>query len=98
DQYVYTLSSLRAFYQASEEVTWSEFEIFSANLLTDFTDVSWVGWAPRVKRNDLAEFEKKASTMIPGYALIQPEFSVPVEADKDAYPILYVMPHRENGR
>src|SRR5687768_16776189 len=44
EQYAYTLSSLKAFYHASEEITWTEFEIFSSNILADFKDVSWVGW------------------------------------------------------
>jgi diguanylate cyclase (GGDEF)-like protein len=61
NEYLSRLATLRTLFEsANDEVTRSEFEVFSRRLFERHTGVLRVGWAPRVNRKERAEIEAAA--------------------------------------
>jgi len=93
DQYLGKILAVRAFYDASVEVDPDEFDLFTSHILAGYDDAMRLAWAPRITRDERAEFERKARER--GH----PDFSIrtwslanpmAVSPDRDEYfPITY---------
>jgi diguanylate cyclase (GGDEF)-like protein len=61
NEYVSRLGALRTLFEsANEEITRSEFETFSGRLFEQHPGILRVGWIPRIRRKERAEFEAAA--------------------------------------
>jgi diguanylate cyclase (GGDEF)-like protein len=61
NEYVSRLGALRTLFEsANEEITRSEFETFSGRLFEKHLGILRVGWIPRIRRKERAEFEAAA--------------------------------------
>jgi diguanylate cyclase (GGDEF)-like protein len=61
NEYVSRLRALRTLFEsANEEITRSEFETFSGRLFEQHPGILRVGWIPRIRRKERAEFEAAA--------------------------------------
>ncbi len=61
NEYLSRLVALRTLFEsANEEITRSEFEVFSGRLFENHPGLLRVGWLPRVKRKERAEYEAAA--------------------------------------
>jgi diguanylate cyclase (GGDEF)-like protein len=61
DEYLSRLKALRTLFEsANDEITRSEFEVFSARLFEDHPGILRVSWVPKVLRKERAEFERSA--------------------------------------
>jgi diguanylate cyclase (GGDEF)-like protein len=61
NEYLSRLVTLRTLFEsANEEVTRSEFEVFSGRLFENHPGILRVGWAPRIKRKERANYEAAA--------------------------------------
>ena len=71
NEYVSRLATLRTFFEsANEDITRSEFEVFSGRLFEDHPGILRVGWVPKVYRKERAEFETAAvNDGVPGYRI-----------------------------
>jgi diguanylate cyclase (GGDEF)-like protein len=69
NEYLSRLGTLRTLFEsANDEVTRSEFEVFSRKLFENHSGLLRVGWAPRVNRKERAEVEAAAiSDGVVGY-------------------------------
>ena len=57
NEYLSRLVTLRTLFEsANEEVTRSEFEVFSSRLFENHPGILRVGWAPRIKRKERADY------------------------------------------
>ena len=59
DQYLSKLLATRAFYDASVEVDADEFDLFTSQITAGYDETMRLVWAPRVTRDERAEFERK---------------------------------------
>ncbi|MGP8121366.1 MAG: putative bifunctional diguanylate cyclase/phosphodiesterase [Xanthobacteraceae bacterium] len=92
--YIGRLETLRTLFEsANEDITRSEFEVFSKRLFEDHRGVARIGWIPRVRGRERAEFEAAAmadglpSFMFKAYDLQMTRGRAP---DADEYlPIFY---------
>src|ERR1700686_690426 len=71
NEYLSRLVTLRTLFEsANEEVTRSEFEVFSGRLFENHSGILRVGWVPKVYRKERAEYEAAAmSDGVPGYRI-----------------------------
>ena len=60
NDYLDKILAVRAFYDASVEVDADEFELFTSHILAGYDDAMRLAWAPRITRDERAEFESKA--------------------------------------
>ena len=61
NEYLSRLVTLRTLFEsANEEVTRSEFEVFSGRLFENHPGILRVAWAPRIKRKERADYEAAA--------------------------------------
>jgi hypothetical protein len=61
NEYVSRLGAFRTLFEsANEEITRSEFETFSGRLFEQHPGILRVGWIPRIRRKERAEFEAAA--------------------------------------
>ena len=60
DRYFDKILAVRAFYDASVEVDPDEFDLFTSHILAGYDDAMRLVWAPRITRDERAEFERKA--------------------------------------
>ncbi len=61
NEYLSRLVALRTLFEsANEEITRSEFEVFSGRLFENHPGLLRVGWLPRIKRKERAEYEAAA--------------------------------------
>ena len=61
NEYVSRLGALRTLFEAAnEEITRSEFKTFSGRLFEQHPGILRVGWIPRIRRKERAEFEAAA--------------------------------------
>jgi len=69
--YISRLETLRTLFEsANEEITRGEFEIFSRRLFENHRGVMRIGWIPRVRGRERAEFEAAAAADgIPNYSI-----------------------------
>src|SRR5664279_3089673 len=58
NEYLSRLVTLRALFESTnEEVTRSEFEVFSGRLFENHPGILRVGWVPRINRKERADYE-----------------------------------------
>jgi diguanylate cyclase (GGDEF)-like protein len=71
NEYLSRLVTLRTLFEsANEDVTRSEFEVFSGRLFENHSGILRVGWVPKVYRKERAEYEAAAmSDGVPGYRI-----------------------------
>jgi diguanylate cyclase (GGDEF)-like protein len=84
------LVTLRTLFEsANEEISRSEFEVFSGHLFESHTGVIRLGWLPRIKRKERAEHEATAvADGIPGYqvkSLAHPDTGLFLAPPSDEY-------------
>jgi diguanylate cyclase (GGDEF)-like protein len=61
NEYLSRLTALRTLFEsANEEITRSEFEVFSGRLFEDHPGILRVGWIPKINRKERADFETAA--------------------------------------
>ena len=61
NEYQSRLAALRTLFEsANEEITRSEFEVFSGRLFEDHPGILRVGWLPRINRKERADYEAAA--------------------------------------
>ena len=61
NEYLSRLLTLRTLFEsANEEVTRSEFEVFSSRLFENHSGILRVSWAPRIRRKERADYEAAA--------------------------------------
>jgi diguanylate cyclase (GGDEF)-like protein len=94
NEYLSRLATLRTLFEsANDEVTRSEFEVFSRKLFEHHSGLLRVGWAPRVNRKERKEVEAAAiGDGIVGYQIksLLPDGSVKPAPQNDEYlPIVY---------
>jgi CHASE1-domain containing sensor protein len=88
DSYWELLSSVRAFFESSNEATREEFESFSNFLLRNHAALLNVAWLPRIKREERAAHELAAARDgLPDYNIraIVPDGGLPVSPEQDEY-------------
>lgn len=99
NDHVDLLSSVVAFYQASEKVTQKEFRAFTENLLKLHSDILSFSWIPRILDSERPGFEE--AIHLEGY----PDFQITELKDgkltrepnrKEYFPIYYAEPFEEN--
>jgi diguanylate cyclase (GGDEF)-like protein len=94
NEYLSRLGTLRTLFEsANDEVTRSEFEVFSGKLFEGHSGLLRVGWAPRVNRRERAEVEAAAiGDGIVGYQFksLYPDGTVKPTPQSDEYvPIVF---------
>jgi diguanylate cyclase (GGDEF)-like protein len=63
NEYLSQLTALRTLFEsANEEITRSEFEVFSGRLFENHPGILRVGWLPRINRKERAEYEAAAAS------------------------------------
>ena len=84
---------MRAFYDASVEVDADEFDLFTSQITAGYDETMRLIWAPRVTRDERAEFERKQRERgHPDFSIRTWSLSNPmaVSPERDEYfPILY---------
>jgi len=58
DRYLETLNALKSFFDASEDITPGEFQIFTQAALIKFPGIQALEWIPRISQEQRAEFER----------------------------------------
>jgi CHASE1-domain containing sensor protein len=93
DQYLGKVLAVRAFYDASVEVDRDEFSLFTSQIIGGLDDAMRLIWAPRITRNERAEFERKQRERgLPDFSIRTWSLTNPMAAspERDEYfPILY---------
>jgi diguanylate cyclase (GGDEF)-like protein len=95
NEYLSRLVTLRTLFEsANEEISRSEFEVFTRHLFESHTGAIRLGWVPRIKRKERAEYEAAAVVDgIPGFqikSLANPETGLlPAPASDEYYPIFF---------
>jgi diguanylate cyclase (GGDEF)-like protein len=71
NEYLSRLTALRTLFEsANEEITRSEFEVFSGRMFENHPGILRVGWLPRINRKERAEYEAAAvSDGVVGYRI-----------------------------
>lgn len=93
----FTLKSVNALYQSSEDVSRTEFTDFTTPLLEDHNYIRSIAWAPRIKGAGRAATEKKLQAEFPDFAFTRKNEDgklEPDEAHEEYFPILYSQPSR----
>jgi len=100
--YIDELWSLQGFFNASREVTRSEFRQFTARTLRSRPGVQALSWNPRIPHSQRAAYENRARQEgYPDYQItaITPEGSVRPTAERNQYyPVYYLEPYDGNER
>lgn len=91
DEYIRRLETLRTLFEASEEVTRSEFDVFSRRLFSGHSGLLRVAWMPRVRSHERRVFEDAArADGVPNYRI---RSMAPPGRDEDAgrdfYPVYF---------
>jgi diguanylate cyclase (GGDEF)-like protein len=94
NEYVSRLVALRTLFEsANDEITRSEFEVFSNRLFQEHPGILRVGWVPRVRRKERVEYESSAvRDGIVGYRFqsVAPDGTRTPAPDSDEYfPLFY---------
>ena len=93
---------LNAFFDASEDVSRDEFEIFAIDLLKEYPYIKYLEWVPRVKKNERFSFEQNARRD----GMEDYEFSYRkddnalyrIEQKDEYFPVYYVEPYSGNEK
>jgi diguanylate cyclase (GGDEF)-like protein len=102
NEYLSRLGTLRTLFEsANDEITRSEFEVFSRKLFENHSGLLRVGWAPRVYRKERAEVEAAAiGDGVVGYKIksLFPDGSVKQAPQSDEYvPIVFSTEPKTSG-
>ena len=93
NEYISRLVALRTLFEsASEEITRSEFETFSARLFEHHPGMLRIAWVPRVSRKERAEYEAAAlADGVPGYRIksLQGDGMVVAPQADEYFPVFY---------
>lgn len=93
NEYVSRLIALRTLFEsANEEITRSEFETFSGRLYEQHPGILRVGWLPKIKRKERAEYEAAAiSDGISGYQIksLGADGSVTAPESDEYFPVFF---------
>jgi diguanylate cyclase (GGDEF)-like protein len=93
NEYISRLVALRTLFEsASEEITRSEFETFSARLFEHHPGMLRIAWVPRVSRKERAEYEAAAlADGVPGYRIksLQGDDLVVAPQTDEYFPVFY---------
>jgi diguanylate cyclase (GGDEF)-like protein len=95
NEYLSRLVTLRTLFEsANEEISRSEFEVFSGHLFESHTGAIRLGWVPRIKRKERAEYEAAAiADGVPGYQIKslanQETGLLPAPPSEEYYPIFF---------
>ena len=93
NEYLNKLVSLRAFFEASREVTRAEFEHFAGRMLANEGAIQNFSWVARVTRAERAKFERDAQREgFTDYHIktVGPDDQISISAEKDEYlPVYY---------
>jgi diguanylate cyclase (GGDEF)-like protein len=95
NEYLNRLVTLRTLFEsANEEISRSEFEVFTGHLFESHTGAIRLAWVPRIKRKERAEYEAAAiADGIPGYqikSLANPETGLlPAPPSEEYYPVFF---------
>jgi diguanylate cyclase (GGDEF)-like protein len=95
NEYLSRLVTLRTLFEsANEEISRSEFEVFSGHLFENHEGAIRLGWVPRINRKERAEFEAAAiADGVPGYqikSLANPDTGLfPAPPSDNYYPIFF---------
>lgn len=91
DEYIRRLETLRTLFEASEEVTRSEFDVFSRRLFSGHGGLLRVAWMPRVRPHERREVEEAArADGVPNFRIRS--MAPPGEdedAGRDLYPVYF---------
>ena len=94
------LSSLKAFYAASEEVTREEFREFASSLLVDHKGIQALEWIPRVPLSRRRAYEAKArSDGYAGFRLTErsgPLRTIGAAPRAEYFPVYFMEPYKGN--
>jgi diguanylate cyclase (GGDEF)-like protein len=95
NEYLSRLVTLRTLFEsANEEISRSEFEVFSGHLFENHKGTIRLGWVPRINRKERAEYEAAAvADGVPGYqikTLANPGTNLlPAPPSDEYYPIFF---------
>jgi len=93
DEYLDQLQALRALFEASDDVTRTEFESFAGRLLARQKAIQNLSWVPRVKREERTDHELHGLAVgIPNYRIraVTPNDGIVIAPEHDEYfPIFY---------
>jgi diguanylate cyclase (GGDEF)-like protein len=93
NEYLNKLISLRAFFEASQQVTRAEFELFAGRLLAEEGAVQNFSWVARVSRAERATFEREAQRDgLTDFHIkaVASDHSIAISPEQDEYlPIFY---------
>jgi PAS domain S-box-containing protein len=94
------LHSVDTFYQAEGNVSRDKFHIFVQYMLQNRTDISALGWVPRVKDSQRKAFEARAHVDgLKDFKFWQKSplnQKIPVTQRDEYYPVYYIEPYAEN--
>ncbi|TAH34365.1 MAG: hypothetical protein EYC70_15580 [Planctomycetota bacterium] len=97
----WAMEMLRALWNASEEVTRAEFATFTAPLLTRYSSIVALQWAPRVTQGEREQFERATAAEGVEDFVIRKEGEegelVPATPRVVHYPVLYAEPLSEEA-
>lgn len=95
------VKSLAALFNASKQVSWSEFTLFSESILSEKSSVRALEWAPIVTLANKSTFEQKASLVLAQPFIIKERTNGRLFAttQKKAYyaPLFYIYPNKHNN-
>jgi len=95
------VNSLAAFFDASENVSWREFSLFSKRLLAGKSSVRALEWAPIVTLANKAAFEQQASLVLDQSFIIKERINARLVVSKQhkAYyaPLYFIYPNKHNN-
>ena len=99
---VLCLQMLHSFFEASENVTYTEFDNFMKNMLNILDEVSSVYWVPQITFSDKERFEQTASaTMGRKISIFQKSTSggiINVSPRDNYFPVYYAVPKQGNEK
>lgn len=94
------INSLAALFKASEDISLTEFTLFSEGILEQNSSVRALEWAPIVTFDDRVTFEQQSSSMLQKdfYIRERNESGIPIPALTRAEyaPLFYIYPHYTN--
>jgi diguanylate cyclase (GGDEF)-like protein/PAS domain S-box-containing protein len=99
DQSVQLIRSVDALFQATGSVSKEGFHAFVQPLLKQYPGVQAVEWVPRIKAEQLEQFEKRAQQAFPGFRIterLQQDKMIPAKTRPEYYPVYYIEPYEGN--
>lgn len=94
------ITSLSAFFKASEHVSLAEFNLFAKSILPENSSVRALEWAPIVKQTQRKQFEQQASSLFSDHFTIKERLKsgklTVAEARSHYAPLFYIYPKQGN--